>query len=133
MHILCEPLFLLLVLFSVTFLHICINLVPSLINSIPDTMQQRQAAGRRDVDQLPIFRFNGDNRLEFLSGWPDVCAHFGFRALLLDEPPIARPVLGEDDGNLEQVLEWDRLNELAKSKIKNFLHNERYLCNHMGR
>ena len=95
-------------------------------------MQQRQAAGRRDVDQLPIFRFNGDNRLEFLSGWPDVCAHFGFRALILDEPPIARPVLGEDDGNLEQVLEWDRLNELALVQDK-VLHNERYLCNHMGR
>ena len=89
MLILCKPLFLLLVLFSVTYLHICINLVPSLINSIPEIIvQQRQAAGRRDVDQLPIFRFDGDSRLEFLSGWPDVSAHFGFQALLLDEPPI---------------------------------------------
>ena len=44
----------------------------------------------------------------------------------MDEPPIARPVLGEDDGNLEQVLEWDRLNELAKSKIKFYIMKDIY-------
>ena len=41
----------------------------------------------------------------------------------MDEPP---PVLDEDDGNLEQVLEWDRLNELAKSKIKFYITKNIY-------
>ena len=81
---------------------------------------------RRDVDQLPVFRFNGDNRLEFLSRWPDVCAHFGFRALPLDDPPLAGPVLDEDGGNLEQLHEWDILNGLAKSKLNFYIMKDIY-------
>ena len=44
----------------------------------------------------------------------------------MDEPPIARPVLDEDNGNLEQLLEWDRLNELAKSKLKFYITKDIY-------
>ena len=81
-----------------------------------------QPAGeQRDVDQLPRFSFDGDNRLEFLPEWPDVCAHFGFRSLLLDNPVLARPWLALDQANLAEVVEGDRLNELAKSKLKFYL------------
>ena len=89
-------------------------------------LRMQPAGAHRDVDQLPRFRFDGDNRMEFLSGWPDICAHFGFRALLLDNPVLARPRLAHDQANMEEVLEWDRLNELAKSKLKFYLTPDVY-------
>ena len=52
-------------------------------------------------------KFDGDNRLQFLSGFPEVAAHFGFSALLYDEPPMARPILADDWANLADVIEWD--------------------------
>ena len=59
------------------------------------------------------FTFDGDNRLQFLSGFPEVASHFGFRALIYGNPPLARPQLADDDSNLADVMEWDRLNALA--------------------
>ena len=65
-----------------------------------------------NTSQLPRFTFNGDNRLDFLGGFPDVAAHFGFTALIYgDIQP--RP---QDDG--EEKDEWDRLNALALAKLK---------------
>ena len=65
-----------------------------------------------NTSQLPRFTFNGDNRLDFLGGFPDVAAHFGFTALIYGEIQ-ARP---GDDG--EEKDEWDRLNSLALAKLK---------------
>ena len=118
MHTLCGPLGFTVLLSVLTLLHIRFHLIVQL--------RMQPAGAHRDVDQLPRFRFDGDNRLEFLSGWPDVCAHFGFRALLLDNPVLARPRLATDQSNLEEVLEWDRLNELAKSKLKFYLTQDVY-------
>ena len=100
MHCLCEPLGFTILLSFVAFLHIRFNL----LSSLSSAHIAMQPAAHRDVDQLPRFRFNGDNRLEFLSGWPDVCAHFGFRALLLDNPVYARPRLAADEANLDEVV-----------------------------
>ena len=118
MHTLCGPLGFTVLLSVLTLLHIRFHLIVQL--------RMQSASAHRDVDQLPRFRFDRDNRLEFLSGWPDVCAHFGFRALLLDNPVLARPRLATDQSNLEEVLEWDRLNELAKSKLKFYLTQDVY-------
>ena len=118
MHTLCEPLVFTVFLSVLALLHIRFHLVIQL--------RMQPAGAHRDVDQLPRFRFDGDNRLEFLSGWPDICAHFGFRALLLDNPVLARPRLAADHANMEEVLEWDRLNELAKSKLKFYLTPDVY-------
>ena len=54
------------------------------------------AAGMYQVNttQLQRFIFDGDNRLDFLQGFPDVAAHFGFTELIDREVPMARP----DDG-----------------------------------
>ena len=73
------------------------------------------AAGMYQINttQLPRFTFDGDNRLDFLQGFPDVAAHFGFSELIDRDRPLARP---GDDG--EQDVEWDRLNNLALSKLK---------------
>ena len=66
-----------------------------------------------NTTQLPKFTFNGDNRLEFLQGFPDVAAHFGFTELINREHPQDRPGDGADGD-----AEWDRLNSLALSKLK---------------
>ena len=47
-----------------------------------------------NTTQLPRFLFDGDNRLDFLQGFPDVAAYFGFTELIDREAPMARP----DDG-----------------------------------
>ena len=70
MHTLCEPLVFTVFLSVLALLHIRFHLVIQL--------RMQPAGAHRDVDQLPRFRFDGDNRLEFLSGWPDICAHFGY-------------------------------------------------------
>ena len=69
-----------------------------------------------NTSQLPKFVFNGDNRLEFLGGFPDVAAHFGFTQLLYGDPVLHRP----DDAGEEQE-EWDRLNALAFAKLKYYV------------
>ena len=42
------------------------------------------AAGMYQINttQLPRFTFDSDNRLDFLQGFPDVAAHFGFSELI---------------------------------------------------
>ena len=58
----------------------------------------------------PRFKFNGDNRLQFLSGFPQVAVHFGFSVLIYlgTDNGEARP---EQEGvELANVHEWDRLN-----------------------
>ena len=52
---------------------------------------QTAAVNQLITDQLTKFQFYGDNRLEFLSGFPEVAAHFGFTELIYGEPPLARP------------------------------------------
>ena len=95
MHSLCGPLGFTLLLLILALLHIRFHLIVQL--------NMQPAGAHRDIDQLPRFRFDGDNRLEFLSGWPDVCAqYFGFRALLLDKPVLARPWLAADQANLRR-------------------------------
>ena len=65
-----------------------------------------------NTSQLPRFTFNGENRLDFLGGFPDITAHFGFTALIYGEI-YARP---EDDG--DKKAKWDRFNALALAKLK---------------
>ena len=60
-----------------------------------------------NTSQLPRFTFNGDNRLDFLGGFLDVAAHFGFTALIYGDIQD-RP---GDDG--EERDEWDRLLKLS--------------------
>ena len=67
------------------------------------------------TSQLPKLKFNGDNRLQFLSGFPEVAAHFGFTELIDNDPPLARPI--PNKGNHEEVYEWDRLNNLVLGKL----------------
>ena len=43
-----------------------------------------------------------------------------------DDPPLAQLVLPDNEENLEQVLEWDRLNELVKSKLKFYITKDAY-------
>ena len=43
---------------------------------------QAAAVNQLMTEQLTNFIFNGDNRLEFLSGFPEVAAHFGFTELI---------------------------------------------------
>ena len=89
-------------------------------------MQQAAAVNQLVTYQLPKFKFDGDNRLQFLSGFPEVAAHFRFSALLYDEPPMVRPILADDNANLADVMEWDRLNTLALGKLKFYLHESIY-------
>ena len=48
---------------------------------------QTAAVNQLITDQLTKFQFNGDNRLEFFSGFPEVAAHFGFTELIYGDPP----------------------------------------------
>ena len=89
-------------------------------------MEQAAAVQQLVTSQLPKFKFDGDNRLQFLSGFPEVASHFGFRALIYGNPPLARPRLADDDSNLADVMEWDRLNALALGKLKYYLHEHIY-------
>ena len=79
-------------------------------------MEQAAAVNQLVTYQLPIFKFDGDNRLQFLSSFTEVAAHFGFTALLYNQPPLARPLLNEE--NFADVQKWDRLNALALGKLK---------------
>ena len=81
-------------------------------------MEQAAAVNQLVTSQLPRFKFNGDNRLQFLSGFPEIAAHFGFTRLIYP-PPLARP--DEDSANPADVQEWDRLNALALGKLKFYL------------
>ena len=65
-----------------------------------------------NTSQFPRFTFNADNRLDFLGGFPDVAAHFGFSGLIYGDVQV-RP---EDNG--EERDEWERLNALALAKLK---------------
>ena len=89
-------------------------------------MEQAAAVNQLVTYQLPRFKFDGDNRLQFLSCFTEVAAHFGFTALLYNQPPMARPDLAEDGSNLVDVQEWDRLNALALGKIKYYLNETVY-------
>ena len=51
---------------------------------------QQAAVNQLITDQLTKFVFDGDNRLQFLSRFPEVAAHFGFIELIHGEPPMAR-------------------------------------------
>ena len=82
-------------------------------------MQQAAAVQQLVTSQLPKFKYDGDNRLQFLSGFPEVAAHFRFTELIYGDPPLARPRPGED--NHEEVHEWDQLNHLALGKLKYYL------------
>ena len=88
-------------------------------------MQQTAGLQQLVTSQLPRFKFNGDNRLVFLSNFPEVAAHFGFAALLGD-PPRARPLPAGDGSNDDEIDEWDRLNTLALSKLKFYLEDNVY-------
>jgi hypothetical protein len=90
-------------------------------------MQAAAGLNQINTSQLPVFKFDGDNRLEFLSGFPDVAAHFGFSPLIYGEEPLPRP----DDAGPEQT-EWDRLNELAKSKLRFYITKGVYNVVWMG-
>ena len=81
-------------------------------------MQQAAAVNQLVLSQLPWFKFDGDNRLQFLSSFPEIAAHFGFSRLIYP-PPLARP--DEDSADPADVQEWDRLNALALGKLKFYL------------
>ena len=49
-----------------------------------------------NTTQLPRFLFDGDNRLDFLQGFQDVAAHFGFTELIDRDALLAR---SGDDGD----------------------------------
>ena len=85
-------------------------------------MEQATAVNQLVTYQLPRFKFNGDNHLQFLSCFSEVAAHFGFTALLYNNLPLAMPVLADDVEYLVDVQEWDRLNALALGKLKYYLH-----------
>ena len=87
---------------------------------------QTAAISQLITDQLTKFQFNGDNRLEFLSGFPEVAAHFGFTELIYGDPPMARPDIREEGVELAGVQEWDRLNAMALGKFKHYLHKDVY-------
>ena len=87
---------------------------------------QTAAVNQLITDQLTKFQFNGDNRLEFLSGFPEVAAHFGFTELIYGDPPMARPNIMEEGVELAGVQEWDRLNAMALGKFKHYLHADVY-------
>ena len=87
---------------------------------------QAAAVNQLITDQLTKFIFDGDNRLQFLSGFPEVAAHFGFTALIYGEPPMARPDIREEGVELAEVQEWDRLNAMALGKFKHYLHEDVY-------
>ena len=53
-----------------------------LINQMDDAVYIERISS---TTQLPRFRFDGDNRLDFLGGFPDIAAHFGFSRLLYDD------------------------------------------------
>ena len=89
-------------------------------------MEQAAAVQQLVTSQLPQFKFDGDNQLQFLSGFPEAASHFGFRALIYGNPPLVRPRLADDDSNLADVMEWDRLNALALGKLKYYLHEHIY-------
>ena len=87
---------------------------------------QAAAVNQLITDQLTKFIFDGDNRLQFLSGFPEVAAHFGVTALIYGEPPMARPDIREEGVELAEVQEWDRLNAMALGKFKHYLHEDVY-------
>ena len=66
---------------------------------------QTAAVNQLITDQLTKFVFNGDNRLQFLSGFPEVAAHFGFTELIYGEPPMARPDIRDEGVELACLLE----------------------------
>ena len=70
---------------------------------------QAVAVNQLMTEQLTKFIFNGDNRLEFVSGFPEVAAHFGFTELIYGEPPLARPDIRDEGIEVADVQEWDRL------------------------
>ena len=83
-------------------------------------MQQAAAVNQLVTSQLPRFKFDGDNRLQFLSSFPEIAAHFGFSRLIYP-PPLARPDPDEEGVNPADVQEWDRLNALELGKLKFYL------------
>ena len=94
---------------------------------------QTAAVNQLITDQLTKFVFNGDNRLQFLSGFPEVAAHFGFTELIYGEPPMARPDIGEEGVEITDIQEWDRFNVLALGKFKHYLHEDVYNYKLFGR
>ena len=67
---------------------------------------QTVAVNQLITDQLTKFQFNGDNRLEFLSGFPEVAAHFGFTELIYGDLPMARLDIRDEGVELAEVQEW---------------------------
>ena len=85
----------------------------NLISSMADAIFIERISG---TTQLPRFCFDGDNRLDFLGGFPDVMAHFGFSRLIYEDEPYERP---EEDG--PERNEWDRMNAVALAKLKHYV------------
>ena len=88
-------------------------------------MQHAAAVNQLVKSQLPRFKFDGDNRLQFLSSFPEIAVHFGF-SMLIYPPPLVRPDPDEEGVNRGDVQEWDRLNTLALGKLKYYLHESIY-------
>ena len=84
-----------------------------LINQMADAVYIERISS---TTQLPRFRFDGDNRLDFLGGFPDIAAHFGFSRLLYDDAPYNRP---DEDG--PERNEWDKMNAVALAKLKHYV------------
>ena len=57
---------------------------------------QAGAVNQLITDQLTKFIFYGDNRLQFISGFPEIAAHFELPELNYGEPPLARPDIEEE-------------------------------------
>ena len=58
-----------------------------ILGLITSSMAAPMGMYQLNTTQLPKFTFDGDNRLEFLQGFPDVAAHFGFMELINREHP----------------------------------------------
>ena len=90
-------------------------------------MQQAAAVvNQRNMSQLTKFKFGGDNRQQFLSGFPEVAAHLGFTALIYDDPPVARSDADEEGVQLADIQEWDRINAFTLCKFKFYFHKDIY-------
>ena len=67
-------------------------------------MEQAAAILQLVTSQLPKVKCDGDNRLQFSSGFLEIASHFGFRALIYENPTMARPRLADDGSNLAEVV-----------------------------
>ena len=84
-----------------------------LINQMADAVYIERISS---TTQLPRFRFDGDNRLDFLGGFPDIVAHFGSWGFCMTMLHIIDPMRMDQKG-----MSGTKWMPVALAKLKHYV------------